>query len=254
MLELQYLIKNPRSSNMERNDIPIPYSGNAVRKSNQVTSKYPIGYFKDKPCKECSKPFTPTAPSELHCSDNCRDEALADSYLMRNYGITINSYRDLYILQDGKCKICNEDGLRRSAAANSDVGLTVDHDHTTGNVRGLLCHTCNSALGQLQDSPTLLQNAINYLEADVPVFTDTITKPRSRVNDLSMDKHLEILEDRFDNQLNRKELSIKYDITEAKVRGVIELKTEQSKKAYKRYSLLKESATTIETRETEEVE
>jgi len=241
---------------MERKDIPIPYSGQAARNNIKPASpkKYSQGYFKPKSCRMCNSMFTPIAPSEHYCSDVCKDEALADKYLKRTYGISIENYRDLYITQNGKCAICNEDGLRRAASANSKVGLVVDHNHITSDVRGLLCHTCNSALGQFKDSQHLLEEAIKYLKAPTPIVDLPTIKIKSRVNDLSADKHLIILEDHLDNGLNRKALAAKYDITDAKVRGIIEVRTEQAKAAHKRYYLLKESATTIETQETEEVE
>jgi hypothetical protein len=43
--------------------------------------------------------------------------------------------------------------------------LAVDHCHTTGKVRGLLCSTCNTALGSFQDNPAYLKAAIHYLES-----------------------------------------------------------------------------------------
>lgn len=54
--------------------------------------------------------------------------------------------------QDGRCAIC------RTAEA-----VHVDHDHTTGQVRGMLCFPCNAALGQLGDRPEVLRRALSYL-------------------------------------------------------------------------------------------
>ena len=54
------------------------------------------------------------------------------------------------------CAIC---GL----TAESGVPIVIDHDHNTGYVRGILCHTCNGGLGMFQDSPDLLNKAIAYL-------------------------------------------------------------------------------------------
>ncbi len=61
------------------------------------------------------------------------------------------------MLQDQKnsCLICNRE---------LDQSACVDHCHTTGKVRGLLCRQCNMALGLLKDNIDSLENAINYLK------------------------------------------------------------------------------------------
>ena len=63
--------------------------------------------------------------------------------------------------QGGKCKVCDKDLL----LLGYDKSLTahVDHNHDTGKVRGLLCDTCNRAIGMLKDDPKILQRAITYL-------------------------------------------------------------------------------------------
>ena len=58
--------------------------------------------------------------------------------------------------QDGRCAICCATEARH-----------IDHDHDTGQVRGMLCFRCNAALGQLDDSPDRLRRAADYLEAGV---------------------------------------------------------------------------------------
>jgi len=68
------------------------------------------------------------------------------------YGITPEQYDELVVSQTGRCRICEE-----------GVELVIDHDHTTGRVRGLLCGTCNSGLGMFRDRPDILQKAIQYL-------------------------------------------------------------------------------------------
>jgi hypothetical protein len=76
----------------------------------------------------------------------------------RKYGIEFNK---LFDQQSGSCGICSLQmvrGNRNKRAAN------VDHDHETGQVRGLLCHTCNLGLGHFNDNPTLLRQAANYIE------------------------------------------------------------------------------------------
>ena len=86
-----------------------------------------------------------------------RDKARR-SWLLRTYGITLEEYNKQLELQDGKCAICNclpETSFRGT--------LGVDHDHITGQVRGLLCRNCNQAIGLLQDSPVVLKQATDYL-------------------------------------------------------------------------------------------
>jgi hypothetical protein len=124
--------------------------------------KYPQKHFKDKSCKRCGSVFSPKAPSHLYCSQQCADESIADHYYKRTYGISLDTYKELLEQQDHKCAICQQEGF--VMAEHHQVKLMVDHCHTTGAVRGLLCHNCNRALGLLQDSRQYLLNAVKYLE------------------------------------------------------------------------------------------
>lgn len=211
-----------------------------------TAEKYPQRYFKDKPCKQCSKEFTPKAPSEHYCSDKCKDLGLFDNYLFRNYGIGLVNYEEIYSNQEGKCAICNTDGVLRAKASKSDMPLVVDHDHITGKVRGLLCHTCNTALGQFKDSKELLNIASEYLDSELILKTPIpIKSVKVRASNISKDDALAVITDRLDKGLKRKELMDKYNLSEARVRSIIEGKTQAGKKALERYYLIKESATTI---------
>lgn len=125
-------------------------------------SKYPQGYFKNKPCRECGAIFSPMAPSHLTCSQKCADRMIQTRYLMRNYGIKLSDYERMLESQKNLCAICGGTGFRM--AEHHKLYLVVDHCHTTGKVRGLLCHNCNRALGLLKDSKETLGNAIQYLE------------------------------------------------------------------------------------------
>lgn len=76
---------------------------------------------------------------------------------LRKYGLTLYAYQRMLERQKGACAICKRPEL--------DVGgLVVDHNHDTGKVRGLLCGSCNTALGLLQDSPDVVDAALLYLE------------------------------------------------------------------------------------------
>lgn len=71
----------------------------------------------------------------------------------RVYGITPEQHGDLFVSQAGRCAVCSK----------GDIELVVDHDHDSGQVRGLLCSPCNTALGLLQDDPEVLTAATSYL-------------------------------------------------------------------------------------------
>ena len=64
--------------------------------------------------------------------------------------------------QNELCAICNGEGFLMDPSHK--VKLVVDHCHTSGKVRGLLCHNCNRALGLLQDDIGSIQRALKYLE------------------------------------------------------------------------------------------
>lgn len=84
--------------------------------------------------------------------------------LLRKYGMSIPVFTRLLESQRGRCLICGEPlfvgGPRQPRTA------TVDHDHRTGEIRGILCHQCNVGLGDFRDSPLLLCRAARYLEKD----------------------------------------------------------------------------------------
>lgn len=75
------------------------------------------------------------------------------------YNITLEDYNTILALQDGKCAIC---GTTKSTGISER--FHVDHCHTTGKVRGLLCHDCNTGIGKLKDDIKLLTKALEYLE------------------------------------------------------------------------------------------
>lgn len=78
--------------------------------------------------------------------------------LWRTYGITLTDYDEMLESQGGGCAICGK------TAEENDRRLCVDHDHETGEIRGLLCTQCNHALGLLQDSPEICKQAMLYLQ------------------------------------------------------------------------------------------
>lgn len=76
--------------------------------------------------------------------------------LKRLYGITFDDYVSLYKKQNGVCAICLQECKTRKS-------LSVDHDHDTMAVRGLLCNRCNRAIGMLGEDPDILERAKEYI-------------------------------------------------------------------------------------------
>lgn len=84
-------------------------------------------------------------------------DRIDDMRLKRMYGIDLDIYNSMLESQNYKCLICFKNQFEEPRK------FTVDHCHTTGKVRGLLCNSCNRALGIFSDSVDVLQSAINYL-------------------------------------------------------------------------------------------
>jgi hypothetical protein len=145
-----------------------------------------IDYVDEKGCNKCGevKPLSEfwlsahkrkdgTAPYRTYCIP-CGIAAKMDRYynkggkaeqkkrafksLMNKYGITPEIYEQERIKQNYSCKLC---GIHESSEKHKR--LHVDHCHTTGQYRGLLCGPCNRALGLLKDNTDTLKNAIEYL-------------------------------------------------------------------------------------------
>lgn len=77
-------------------------------------------------------------------------------YYLRTYGVSADDVDAMLEAQGGGCAIC----LRRP---ERQASLHLDHDHQTGWLRGVLCSTCNQALGHLRDDPVLIERAVVYL-------------------------------------------------------------------------------------------
>lgn len=83
---------------------------------------------------------------------------ILDKLRFKKYGITGNEFRNILDEQKTKCPICN-----RSINKN----LSIDHDHNTGKIRGIICNDCNLAIGNVENSPKRLRAMANYLEKNI---------------------------------------------------------------------------------------
>ena len=109
-------------------------------------------------CKICSQAYARSRYAENR--DAILDYARAyyvrvvrPRRLMRNYGLTEAGFIELMQRFNWRCGICG-----------SEDHLVIDHCHETGQIRGVLCNTCNRAIGQLGDTINRLKAAIKYLE------------------------------------------------------------------------------------------
>lgn len=124
-----------------------------------------------KVCKDCSidKPLSEFYPQKQKHKDKvylryqsyckpCHYErtkvGAREAQLKKNYGIGQAEYEQMFEAQNGVCKICSKGDSRK---------LSIDHNHTTGEVRALLCQNCNVGIGKFQEKVELLEKAIAYL-------------------------------------------------------------------------------------------
>jgi len=98
-------------------------------------------------------------------------------HLMRKYGITLAQYDAMLVEQGGRCFICRR-------LPRDDSSLHVDHDHSTQQVRGLLCFPCNNALADFQEDLDLLRQAMAYLRKYDAGVQEEVALAQARVRSL----------------------------------------------------------------------
>jgi hypothetical protein len=103
----------------------------------------------DRAVKEYWKKYRATDKGKLaHKKSNFKH------HLKSQFGISVETFESMRLLQGGKCAICKTKPTKR---------LHVDHDHDTGVVRSLLCMPCNTGLGMFRENPDRLDVAADYL-------------------------------------------------------------------------------------------
>lgn len=122
-------------------------------KCNKCGDEKPVNMFS----------LTPAGNPRNACKA-CRSKANSgqvrkDRYLKATYGITHADYLRMLEEQDGCCAICDTPAIDLYHGV-----LDVDHNHETGEVRGLLCNSCNRLLGFAGDSKERLKRAVVYLK------------------------------------------------------------------------------------------
>jgi hypothetical protein len=89
---------------------------------------------------------------------------------LRTFGLTVEQYDAMVLAQGGVCAICGRPEVVKHHSSGKVRALAVDHDHETGDVRGLLCGRCNRGLGLFGDDADRLRAAALYLEATAPTM------------------------------------------------------------------------------------
>ena len=115
---------------------------------NEINAVYKGTYLQPR-CKPCFNLHSNRVPSRTRDSRH-------KHWIGWKYGITEEEYKQKFEEQDGKCAICKQ---------KTEIGkrLAVDHDHKTGNIRDLLCSTCNTILGLVNDDWDYLFEFQRYL-------------------------------------------------------------------------------------------
>lgn len=98
-------------------------------------------------CKPCKNNETPEAKKRARYY-----------YIRKRYGLTPQQWHAIFNAQAGRCGICFED-----LPIDNLKLIHVDHCHESGKVRGILCSSCNTALGHFRDNPGFLDSAKVYL-------------------------------------------------------------------------------------------
>lgn len=125
-----------------------------------ITPKRPIST-----CQHCGKPIDSMRRHARWCSPSCSAKGWReanpgrhrDLYIRSTYRVESSVIEQLFSAQGRRCAICGSEDPRGK-------GWHIDHCHSTGSVRGVLCGPCNQGIGQLGDSVVRLKQAIAYLE------------------------------------------------------------------------------------------
>lgn len=109
-------------------------------------------------CLECQGKLVKSRNDSM---PNDKRKAKSRRSLLRRYGLTLDDYEALLLKQNGRCKICGTPTSGRVSGV-----FLVDHNHSTGEVRGLLCSRCNVGMGNFDEDVTRLRRVIRYIKSN----------------------------------------------------------------------------------------
>jgi hypothetical protein len=143
--KLEYTVGKPTIKKCNKCKIAQPYT-------NFYCLDIENDYFSSE-CKKCEY-----KKSQKYYNENKHkiSKKASNKHRMNKYGITEEQYNDILLSQNSLCGICKKP---------SDKTLHVDHNHKTGEIRGLLCSGCNTGIGHFKEDIDSLTNAIKYLKS-----------------------------------------------------------------------------------------
>lgn len=131
-------------------------------------------------CQSCRKQFSTKVKNVkrgggLYCGRSCNPnyaprftrQVVTRRANLKKYGLNMDQYAAMVAAQDNRCAICGD----RPSGVGRFGSLVIDHDHDTGAVRGLLCSSCNRALGWFRDDPEIVRRALAYSVIHVDAHT-----------------------------------------------------------------------------------
>jgi hypothetical protein len=124
-------------------------------------------------CKACKgayqKAWADANPDKVHATRRTKphvERLSARRRALIKIGWTLERFEEMWERQQGKCCLCGVLlVLQDSRNSRSATTACADHDHETGQPRGILCHLCNAGIGLLRDDPALIAKALAYLQS-----------------------------------------------------------------------------------------
>jgi hypothetical protein len=117
-------------------------------------------------CVGCGEEYVPTQVAQKYCSGRCweasKRPARYEAAKRTRIKVSPTYYAELVEKYGPDCGICGAEPHPKGSGRGRGRH-PADHDHATGEIRGLLCHRCNTAIGLMRDDPALLEAAIAYL-------------------------------------------------------------------------------------------
>lgn len=121
-------------------------------------------YVPDRPCKHGHSLRWVSSENCVECNREARHrqaERAKDRRVTKLYGLTPEAHEAMFQSQSRRCLLCETEHQHRRE-------MHVDHCHSSGKVRGLLCSKCNQAIGLFGENVTVMLRAVEYVRADAP--------------------------------------------------------------------------------------